>query len=136
MILIPVSAGELFDKISILRLKLKNISDGSKLKNIQTELNHLLSIVSDNNLTNILEREEYHNLYKINEELWATEDIIRECEESNKFEDSFVKHARLDAYLNDKRFLAKRKINDLCDSAITEEKSYKDEIIGRNFNEN
>ena len=135
MIRIEVSIGELFDKISILRLKVRYIQDSLKLSNINNELGLLLNVVESHKLQYILSTPEFDNLHTINAELWKTEDTIREQEEKNDFGAEFIKHARLDAYWNDKRFLAKRAINELAKSAVVEEKSYTEKTINREFNE-
>jgi len=124
---IPVSVGELVDKITILEIKNEKIDNPEKLKYIRQEL-VLLQEVLGNSGNNVPE-----NLYKelktINEKLWDAEDIIRDCEQRQDFSESFVKCARLDAILNDKRFLAKDKINKFCNSNVREQKSYNEKIL-------
>ena len=123
MILIPVSVGELLDKISILYIKKTKISDVDKLRKVETELEKLrLSAV------NLLEDNEVNDLYKqlldVNFELWKVEDKLRLLESNYKFGDEFVTFARSVYILNDKRFAIKDEINRITNSEIQEVKSY------------
>jgi len=124
---VEVSNGELLDKLTILELKLTNISDVQKLTNIQkehNELNPLAGQLFD------LYGEELKDLYKqlaeINSELWTIEDDIRECERNKDFGSDFVSLARAVYFTNDKRSEIKKSINLLTGSGFVEEKSYKD----------
>ena len=124
---VEVSNGELLDKLTILELKLSNISDVKKLTNIQKEhdeLNPLAGQLFDSY------GEELKNLYKqlaeINSELWIIEDDIRECERSQDFSDEFIKLARAVYFTNDERSDIKKQINILTKSGLIEEKSYED----------
>ena len=124
---VEVSNGELIDKLTILDLKLSNISDVQKLTNIQKEhdeLNPLAGQLFDSY------GEELKNLYKqlaeINSELWAIEDDIRECERNKDFGSDFVSLARAVYFTNDKRSEIKKSINLLTGSGFVEEKSYED----------
>ena len=124
---VEVSNGELLDKLTILELKLSNISDVKKLTNIQKEhdeLNPLAGQLFDSY------GEELKNLYKqlaeINSELWTIEDDIRECERNKDFGSDFVSLARAVYFTNDKRSDVKKAINLLTDSGFVEEKSYED----------
>ena len=124
---VEVSNGELLDKLTILELKLSNISDVQKLTNIQKEhdeLNPLAGQLFD------LYGEELKNLYKqlaeINSELWTIEDDIRECERNKDFGSDFVSLARAVYFTNDKRSEIKKSINLLTGSGFVEEKSYED----------
>ena len=124
---VEVSNGELLDKLTILELKLSNISDLKKLTNIQKEhdeLNPLAGQLFDSY------GEELKNLYKqlaeINSELWSIEDDIRECERNKDFGSDFVSLARAVYFTNDKRSEIKKSINLLTGSGFVEEKSYKD----------
>jgi len=119
---IEVSIGEVVDKITILEIKLKNITDESKLKYIQDELDILQLSLEKEGV--VVPNHLIQELREINQKLWDTEDIIRDLENKNTFGDEFVEHARLDAILNDKRFLVKNKINNQCNSKIKEQKSY------------
>lgn len=119
---IEVSIGEVVDKITILQIKEKNIKDKTKLNYIRQELGALQSALQDENIK--VPEELVNELRDVNQKLWDTEDIIRLLEKEENFNDDFVKHARLDAILNDERFLVKNKINNHCDSFIKEQKSY------------
>lgn len=119
---IEVSIGEVVDKITILEIKKENIDNETKLVYINEELATLKSSLKKENIQ--VPNELVENLKNINQQLWDAEDIIRECEKKENFGDDFVKCARLDAILNDKRFLAKNEINNYCNSDIKEQKSY------------
>ena len=119
---IEVSIGEVVDKITILQIKVVKISDKSKLVHIVKELNILTETLKLSNIP--VPQELIEELKDINLQLWDAEDIIRACEINNDFNADFIKCARLDAELNDKRFLVKNKINNVCESTIKEQKSY------------
>ena len=119
---IEVSVGELVDKITILQIKQNNISDEAKLRHIKKELIVLEGVMREDNIK--VPDELIEELRAINQELWDAEDVIRVCEINEDFGESFVKCARLDAILNDKRFLVKNKINEHTESLIKEQKSY------------
>ena len=124
---VEVSNGELLDKLTILELKLTNISDVQKLTNIQKEHDELHPLA--NQLFDSY-GEELKNLYKqlaeINSELWTIEDDIRECERNKDFGSNFVSLARAVYFTNDKRSEIKKSINLLTGSGFVEEKSYED----------
>ena len=124
---VEVSNGELLDKLTILELKLTNITDVQKLSNIQKEHDEL-SPLADQLFDSY--GEELKNLYKklneINSELWTIEDDIRECERNKDFGSDFVSLARGVYFTNDKRSDVKKAINLLTDSGFVEEKSYED----------
>lgn len=119
----PVSAGELLDKITILRIKQQRISDAGKLVNINRELSALeqvaIDLLEDPALTDLITQ-----LQHINETLWHIEDDIRDCERRQDFSDRFIQLARSVYLTNDQRADTKRRINDICGSALIEEKSY------------
>lgn len=117
---IPVSLGELYDKISILEIKSKNIKDQNKLYHIKKELDLLNKIASNHPI----KKELYENLKNINKEIWDIEDTIRNLEKNKDFKERFVKTARSVYFKNDERANIKRTINILYDSEIVEEKSY------------
>ena len=119
---IEVSIGEVIDKITILQIKQEKIKDKNKLKYISEELETLSNSLKSENVS--VPSEMVSELKRINLELWEAEDIIRDCENRQDFGDDFVMCARLDAILNDKRFLAKNKINNYSNSVIKEQKSY------------
>ena len=124
-ILAEISVGELFDKITILNIKTKKISDNDKLQNIQTELNILVEQskkidVSDINSLNEL----VSQLQQINEDLWDIENQKRECEAQKDFGEIFIKLSRDVHFKNDIRAQIKKEINLLSNSQIVEEKEY------------
>lgn len=124
-ILAEISVGELFDKITILNIKTKKISDNDKLRNIHTELKTLNDqskkiTVSDGQALNDL----VLKLQQINEDLWDIENFKRECEAKKDFGESFIKLSRDVHFKNDKRAVIKKEINLLSNSQIVEEKEY------------
>ena len=120
---IPVSLGELVDKISILRIKKKNIMDKEKLILINEELFLLESI-----LTKTIEskkiKKDLDDLININLELWKIEDEIRDCEKIKNFDQKFIDLARSVYISNDKRSKIKLQINNKFGSTLVEVKSY------------
>ena len=120
-----ISAGELFDKISILEIKRNKIKDRSKRNIVLKELGSLQVAVNEN----IEKSESLSKLYKklksVNLKLWKIEDDIRDCERKKIFEDKFIKLARAVYFTNDERSRVKNKINSLTKSNISEIKSYK-----------
>ena len=122
---IPVSSGELIDKISILKIKRKKIINKSKLQNINHELSLLNKIYKNNFKKNkkILLYEK--KLIKINKKLWDIEDKIRTLESKKTFNQQFINLARAVYVNNDERSEIKKKINKLTGSHLIEEKSYK-----------
>ena len=124
---VEVSNGELLDKLSILELKMSNISDQKKLVNIKKEHNELDPLAKELFDKYGLDLEAlYNNLCAINSQLWVIEDDIRECERNKNFGDQFVQLARAVYFTNDKRSAVKKSINLLTDSGFVEEKSYED----------
>ena len=121
---IPVSVGELVDKITILEIKTKNVKETGKSKNIENELYKLNLIYAD--LRNKKLDSHYEELKTINEKLWNIEDEIRILEKNKNFGTEFIKLARSVYITNDKRFDVKSKINSLYDSNIVEEKLYEE----------
>ena len=119
-----ISYGELFDKISILKIKKSKIKDKTKLVNINKELKILLLIKSkikkNKFKLNILEKK----LTYINVRLWNVEDKLRKFESSKKFNKIFINLARSVYKLNDSRAKIKHSINLISKSSIIEEKSY------------
>ena len=120
MINIPVSIGEVFDKITILQIKQKNISDLDKQKNITKELNLLTEKVADIKVDSVLLNE----LKKVNQQLWNIEDKIRQCEKDQNFGEEFIQLARSVYITNDRRAELKKKINIEAGSELIEEKGY------------
>ncbi len=119
-ILVPISLGELYDKISILLIKIQNIQDVNKLLNINKELTLLQELAEKYPI------EEMYNtaLYVINLKLWEVEDQLRIKEKIRSFDIEFIKLARDVYHLNDERARVKREINEKYGSSIVEEKSY------------
>ena len=122
IILVPISIGELFDKITILQIK-KNRIKGNKLDNVNKELNHLEEVVKNNNLK--IEKKFFTQIKKINTNLWEIEDEIRIKESKNEFDQEFIDLARSVYKENDKRASLKKEINLNYGSLFVEEKSYK-----------
>lgn len=122
---VEISNGELLDKFSILEIKMGNISDPSKLINIQNEYRELT-----NDCTNLLRNSSINSLYSelksINQKLWVVEDDIRECERKKDFGDEFISLAREVYFTNDERARVKKEINLASGSSLIEEKSYQD----------
>jgi hypothetical protein len=122
---VPVSVGELFDKISILEIKSERLTDQAKLKNVTTEMRLLREIAAKLDLGDRLALNEIlPRLKAVNEQIWDAEDEIRDCERHGVFDDRFLKVARSIYRLNDARAAAKREINVLTSSTVVEEKSY------------
>jgi len=121
---IPVSAGELLDRITILRIKSDRMDDVSKLENVREELAGLEAILD----RELAPSEEISDLVdaleEVNATLWEVEDELRENEATSTFGDAFVESARSVYRLNDERHRLKRAISTVCGSDITEEKSY------------
>jgi hypothetical protein len=123
-LMIEVGAGELIDKITILKIKAERMTDPAKLKNVRHELD-VLSRAREENLvqSDALDRLE-NELREVNEALWVIEDDIRACEAARDFGPKFIELARSVYIQNDKRAAIKKSINELCGSSIVEEKSY------------
>ena len=125
-ILVPVSPGEVIDKITILEIKQKFIREESKLKNINLEC-HLLMEIFNKNFSSVNGIEELKGKLKdINLKLWKIEDDIRDYERNKKFNEEFINLARSVYITNDERSQIKKEINLLLNSDLIEEKSYKD----------
>jgi len=127
-LLIPVSWGELLDKMSILEIKFARISDGAKRRNIGHELRLLGEVVDNANLPGTVDLELIalkEDLRRVNEALWDIEDAIRQCESSDDFGPRFVELARSVYKKNDRRAALKLRINHLLGSDLVEEKSYR-----------
>ena len=125
-ILIDVSPGELIDKLTILEIKLENISDPHKLSNVRIEWASLKDSLSLTIPDTPEIAELTAQLKSVNLQLWKIEDDIRLHERMSDFGESFVSLARSVYRTNDKRATIKRRINDLLKSKIVEEKSYAD----------
>ena len=124
-VLAEISVGELFDKITILNIKIKKIGDQQKLKNILKELNTLNEQATKIDIPDkLLLDEQVKKLQSINEELWDIENFKRECEANKDFGENFIKLSREVHFKNDIRAKIKKEINLLSNSIIVEEKEY------------
>lgn len=121
---VPISPGELLDKISILEIKSERISDPDKRANVERELDLLTGLWHSESRETAEVTARRAELKSINERLWDIEDAIRECERRGDFGERFVELARSVYRTNDRRAQTKRAINDLLGSTILEEKSY------------
>jgi len=125
-ITVPVSVGEVIDKVTILEIKSERISDEAKLKNVVTELEALRPLVSGG----VFDSDELvdltDGLRRVNAELWDIEDDIRAEEATGRFGDRFIELARAVYITNDRRAELKKKINLATGSDLVEEKSYED----------
>ena len=123
---VPVSVGEVVDKVTILEIKSDRISDTDKLRNIATELDALRPLVSGG----VFDAEEVvaltDALRAVNGELWDIEDDIRAEEAAGRFGERFIELARAVYVTNDRRAELKKKINLATGSELVEEKSYED----------
>ena len=120
-----ISVGELFDKMTILEIKSERIDDAQKLENVWRELNALRFAFNESvPMTPELEQL-VQELKAANEALWETEDLIRDKEREQCFDDEFIALARAVYLQNDERCRTKRAINELLGSRLIEEKSYK-----------
>lgn len=123
-VMIEVGAGELIDKITILKIKTLRMTDPAKLRNVNHEL-EVLNRARTENLAQSDELDRLENaLREINEALWVIEDDIRACEAARDFGPRFIELARSVYIQNDKRAAIKKSINEHCGSSIVEEKSY------------
>ena len=123
-ILVEVSVGELFDKISILEIKKDKIKDKEKLKYIIDEYNLLKEQMVNNVKLNEKLSGLFDTLKDINSKLWVIEDDKRLCEKNSDFGEKFIKLSRDIHFLNDKRASIKLEINNQTGSKIKEIKEY------------
>ena len=124
-ILVPLSAGELLDKITILRIKAVRIEEPSKLANVRHELTLLERTWRDAFGSSAALDGEEAELERVNGALWEIEDRIREHEARGVFDAAFIELARAVYQRNDERAAIKRRINLKLNSPILEEKSYR-----------
>lgn len=125
-ILVPISPGELLDKITILRIKAARISDAGKRANVQLELRLLEGTWRDSGCAAADLSSDERALQDVNERLWVIEDRIREKESAQAFDGEFIELARSVYVSNDERAAIKKRVNLRLGSRIVEEKSYKD----------
>lgn len=123
---VPISPGELIDKITILQIKSERMTDAAKVANVRTELQLLETTwrESAHGASDIAS--EWAALKAINEKLWVIEDDIRDKERDKAFDREFIELARAVYVTNDERAAVKRQINTKLGSRIVEEKSYKE----------
>ena len=123
---VPLSPGELLDKITILRIKSQRMSDPAKLSNVRLELRALEETWSASAYARIDIAADIDALLRVNERLWVIEDDIRDKERAQAFDAEFVRLARAVYFENDERAAIKRRLNVTLGSRIVEEKSYRD----------
>ena len=122
---VDISIGELFDKITILKIKKNKIQDSKKLQNVEKELDILVPLSTPialdfgDRLDTLVE-----NLADVNLKLWDVEDKLRILEKDKDFGSEFIELARSVYFLNDKRAVIKKEINLMSQSDIVEEKDY------------
>ena len=121
---VPISWGELFDKITILQIKLENLTYETALENVEREYRQLRSIFIESFPDNIEAKNMETELKQINQQLWVIEDQIRDKERNMSFDEIFIQLARSVYITNDQRSRIKRRINDMFGSELVEEKSY------------
>ena len=125
-LLVPVAAGELIDKITILRLKEERLKRKEALTNVRRELQALEAVLNEDAQALCIDEviDLTDALQAINTQLWDVEDALRLLEAEQRFDQEFIRLARSVYRLNDQRALLKRQINEVCGSTLLEEKSY------------
>jgi hypothetical protein len=121
---VPISPGELIDKITILQIKSERITDPLKVANVRNELALLEATWRESPFSTSDVDVEWASLRRINEKLWDVEDLLREKERVRTFDQEFIDLARAVYFTNDERAAVKREINTKLGSKIVEEKSY------------
>jgi Family of unknown function (DUF6165) len=121
---IPISPGELLDKITILRIKSMRMSNPEKLANVRMELQALEETWRGSPYAKSGIEADVNALLEVNERLWVIEDDIRDKERAQAFDAEFIRLARAVYFENDERAAIKRRINLKLGSSIVEEKSY------------
>jgi len=116
MTALAVSVGEVWDKCSILLIKLQKIKDESKLERVRYELSQMPALDFENPI--------FKELKRVNERLWDVEDLLRVKEGRKEFDAEFVELARAVYFTNDRRADIKKQINEDFNSAIHEVKDY------------
>jgi hypothetical protein len=130
LIQVPVSHGELIDKITILEIKSRRIVDAAKLANVRNELDLLNATWANDAASQVDIADARARLLAVNEALWDIEDRIRLKEKAQAFDAEFVELARSVYFRNDERAAVKREINLKLGSQLVEEKSYQDYRAG------
>jgi hypothetical protein len=123
---VPISPGELLDKITILRIKSQRMSDAAKVSNVRLELRALEETWNASAYAKIDIEADINALLSVNERLWVIEDDIRDKERAQAFDAEFIRLARAVYFENDERAAIKRRINTTLGSRIVEEKSYRE----------
>ena len=121
---VPISPGEMLDKITILRIKSARMTDPLKLRNVRNELAALQETWSSSVYAKDDIAADEAALLAVNERLWVIEDDIREKERAQAFDARFIELARAVYFENDERAAIKRRVNVRLGSALVEEKSY------------
>ena len=125
-LLVPISPGELIDKITILEIKSARMTDAAKLHNVRTELSLLNETWRASEFSKVDIGPEWTGLRDVNGQLWDIEDEIRDKERASEFDGRFIELARAVYVTNDERAAIKRRINVKLGSALVEEKSYRE----------
>ena len=124
-ILVPISVGELLDKITILEIKSERIKNPGQIENIARELGALRAVRLGDDIDRAMLERLGAELKRVNATLWDVEDAIRECDARGDFGEKFIELARAVYRLNDERARLKKAINLASGSRLVEEKSYK-----------
>ena len=125
-LLVPISPGELIDKITILEIKSARMTDTAKLQNVRTELTLLNETWRASAFAAVDITAEWAGLRDVNGQLWDIEDRIRDKERESLFDAEFIELARAVYVTNDERAAIKRRINTRLGSTLVEEKSYRE----------
>jgi hypothetical protein len=124
-ILVPISVGELLDKITILEIKSERIKNPDQIENIVRELGALRAVRLGDGIDQAMLQRLAAELKRVNAKLWDVEDAIRECDARGDFGEKFIELARAVYRLNDERARLKQAINRASGSRLVEEKAYK-----------
>jgi len=127
MIDVPLSPGDLCDRLTILAIKGERFS-GEALENVQRETTLLQERLDHSGLS--IPSEALSGLSQINRQLWDVEELLRSHEEQQRFDQAFIALARSVYQLNDQRSALKREFNLACGSALIEEKNYRTKSPG------
>ena len=125
-LMVPISPGELIDKITILEIKSQRMTDAAKLHNVRTELALLNETWRASAFSAVDITAEWTGLRDVNGQLWDIEDRIRDKERDGQFDAVFIELARAVYVTNDERAAIKRRINSKLGSRLVEEKSYRE----------